>query len=180
MNKAVFFDRDDTIIKNIPYNGNPALVKLMPHAREGLALLQQSGFLLFIISNQSGVGRGYISSSDVNVVNAEMNRQLEADFFSGIYCCFDDPDDPKHYCRKPSPKLILQAANEHNIDVNQSFFVGDKMSDIQAGINAGCRTVFMMTDNNGTEQRSASRLADFTAINLLQAAEWIISHTQKS
>jgi D-glycero-D-manno-heptose 1,7-bisphosphate phosphatase len=174
MNKAVFVDRDDTIIHDAPYSGDPSQVQLMPRVIEALHLLKANDFQLFLITNQSGVGRGMITKEQVQAVHEEMNRQLGEQFFSAIYCCYDDPAHPVDHCRKPLPKMIFQARDEHDLDLTQSFFIGDKLSDIQAGINAGCRSVLVLTQKQHQEQNLAVALADFVAGNIYQAAQWIL------
>ena len=174
MNKrAIFFDRDDTLIKDVPYSGNPALVQLMPHVREALSLLKAHGLFLFIISNQSGVGLGLISEEQVQAVNQELLRQLREDFFSGIYLCFAAPDDEKDDCRKPKPGMIWRARDDHQLNLAESFLVGDKPADILCAENAGCRSVLLLTGTHGENIEIARQKADFVASDLLQAAEWI-------
>ncbi len=173
---AVFFDRDDTLIRNVPYNGDPEQVELLPGARQALHELQEAGFALFIISNQSGVGRGLISPADVEAVNREMVRQLGADFFQGIYLCYAAPDQPDHNRRKPHPGMVWQARDEHDLDLQRSFFVGDKLIDIQCGRNSGCHSVLLDNPHDDPADRTAARAAaDYTAITLPEAARWIIA-----
>lgn len=176
MNKAIFFDRDDTIIENIPYNGDPGQVKLLDGARNALQRCRDAGFLLFIISNQSGVGRGYISEEQVHAVNHEMDRQLGELFFHDIYHCYDDPNFPLTGCRKPSPNLIYQAATEHNIDLEHSFMVGDSACDIEAGNRAGCRTILLIYHNNA-KSPDPDISPNFTAYSLRQAVDWILEQS---
>jgi len=176
---AVFFDRDDTLIRNVPYNGDPGRVELLPGARAALHDLQQAGFNLFIISNQSGVGRGLITPEDVEAVNREMVRQLGADFFDGIYLCFAAPDQPDNNCRKPNPGMVWQARDDHDLDLERSFFIGDKLIDIQCGRNAGCHSVLLYNPQDDPERRaSALAAADFAASTLPEAARWIIATHQ--
>ena len=174
MNNAVFFDRDDTLIENVPYNGDPERVILLPGAREALQRCRQAGFLLFIVSNQSGVGRGYITHDQVHAVNREMIRQLGDDFFQAIYMCYDDPNAPQHGCRKPSPLMIHQAAAEYTVDLTSSFVVGDSGSDIEAGRNAGCRTVQLL---HKPETPICIPGATFNAHSLQQAVDWILNQS---
>jgi len=174
MNRAVFFDRDDTLIINIPYLGDPDQVRLLPFAAEALRLLKSSSFDLFLISNQSGVGRGLITKKQVDAVNHEMERQLGESFFTGIYCCYDDPADPVEHCRKPSPRLAQKAAQDYSIDLSRSFFVGDKLCDILAGQRAGCKSILITPDDIGKTAGEAGEKADFIAQDLLQVARWII------
>jgi D-glycero-D-manno-heptose 1,7-bisphosphate phosphatase len=173
--KAVFFDRDDTIIYNIPYNGDPSQVKLMPGAKESLQKLKKAGFELFIASNQSAVGRGMIQKKDVNAVNTEMLKQLEEKFFKKIYVCYSAPEDPYNDRRKPSPMMLFEARDEYGIDLEKSFMVGDRLADVLCGKNAGCKSILVLGKEGSQEEREqAKKEAHFIAQNLLEAADWIL------
>jgi D-glycero-D-manno-heptose 1,7-bisphosphate phosphatase len=174
MNKAVFFDRDDTLIIDVPYNGDPKRVELLPGAREACRLLRQLGYQLFMISNQSGVGRGLITEAQVHAVNARVLELLGNDLFADVYCCFEAPDNPLTNCRKPSPFMLLKAKAEHDLYLPDSFIIGDKLDDIVAGKNAGCRTIWL---NSKGMPLLKNVTADFIAGNLLEAAEWIRAQT---
>ncbi|MES2310433.1 MAG: HAD family hydrolase [Verrucomicrobiota bacterium] len=174
-NRAVFFDRDDTLIKNVPYLGDPSQVRLMPHARESLDRLQKKGYLLFIVSNQSGVGRGYITRDQVASVNEEMLRQLGSSYFKKIYSAFSAPGDSLDDGRKPNPKLVLEAAAEYDIDLSQSYLIGDRLSDIQCAENAGCQSILLMTGDYHDEKSDASSSAHHVAHTLEEATNWILS-----
>ena len=141
--RAVFLDRDDTLMVNVPYLGDPTLVEIFPEAAAALYALRKADFLLFVVSNQSGVGRGLITRGQVSAVDAEMKRQLDGDYIHAFYHSFAAPDDPYATDRKPSPELLLQAAKIHDLDLAASFFIGDRLSDIECGLNAGCRTVLL-------------------------------------
>ena len=179
--RAIFFDRDDTIIRNVPYLGDPRLVELLPGATETLKKLQAAGYLLFIISNQSGVGRGLITRDQVDQVNREMIRQLGEPFFTSIYNSYASPEDP--YCddRKPSPLLVFQARDEHKLDLKNSFFVGDKLIDVQCAHNAGCHSVLVLTGTHDLreEREQAAQEAEFAAKTLLEATAWICHRPAK-
>lgn len=166
--KAVFFDRDGTLIVNVPYNGDPEKVTLMPGAVEACRMLHEAGFCLFIISNQSGVGRGLITEEQVTLVNERTLDLLGRELFTAVYYCLDDPNRPISGCRKPSPIMLLTAHKEYGIDLQASFMVGDKEEDVQAGRAAGCRTVRLIQDDGESA-------ADFTASNLSEAVQWILS-----
>jgi D-glycero-D-manno-heptose 1,7-bisphosphate phosphatase len=176
MNRAVFFDRDNTIMYDVPYCGDPSRVRLMPNVVKALSLLKGENFLLFLITNQSGVGRGMINEEQVHAVHEEINRQLGEHFFSAIYCCYDDPAHPVENCRKPSPKMILQARDEHDLDLLHSFFIGDKLSDVKAGKNAGCRSILLKLKEN-EESHQAALLADYVTADIYKAAQWIIQRS---
>jgi len=173
---AVFFDRDDTLMVNIPYLGDPSKVQVLPGVPEALARLEKEGFLLFVISNQSGVGRGLITREQVASVNAELDRKLGKPFFRGVYNCFAAPEDPYgSEERKPSPAMVFQARDEHGLDLKRSFFVGDRLSDVECGRNAGCRSVLVLTGvgHADADVEKARGLADFAAKDIAEAADWI-------
>jgi D-glycero-D-manno-heptose 1,7-bisphosphate phosphatase len=178
--RAVFLDRDDTLIVNVPYLGDPALVEIFPEAAAALHILRQAHFLLFVVSNQSGVGRGLITRGQVSAVDTEMKRQLNGDYIHAFYHSFAAPDDPYATDRKPSPELLLQAARIHDLDLAASFFIGDRLSDIECGLNAGCRTVLLShekssrKENSDEEDAVAREKAHYLAATLTEAAQWIL------
>ena len=178
--RAVFLDRDDTLMVNVPYLGDPTRVEIFPEAAAALYALRKADFLLFVVSNQSGVGRGLISRDQVFAVNAELKRQLDGDYIHAFYQSYATPDDPYATDRKPSPELLLQATAAHDLDLAGSFFIGDRLSDIECGINAGCRTVLLTHANSSRKERSdeedvvARQKAHYIAPTLMDAAKWII------
>src|SRR5579875_2452690 len=139
--RAVFLDKDGTIIENVPYNVDPALIRLAPGAEEGLERLHRAGYLLFVVSNQSGVARGYFPESALEGVAARLEELLAAFGvpLSGFAYCPHHPEAlVEGYavtcdCRKPEPGLILRMAAEHGIDLARSWMIGDILDDIQAG-----------------------------------------------
>jgi len=177
--RAVFLDRDDTLMVNVPYLGDPSRVEIFPEAAEALFLLRKADFMLFVVSNQSGVGRGLITREQVHAVNAELKRQFNGDYIHAFYNSFATPDDPYATDRKPSPELLLQAAETHNLDLPASFFIGDRLSDIECGLNAGCRTVLLThakssrKENTDEDDALARAKAHYIATTLMEAANWI-------
>jgi len=184
---AVFLDRDDTLIWNVPYLGDPAGVKVIPGVPAALRLLAGAGFALFIVSNQSGIGRGRITHEQLRAVTAEMLRQLndgagEPIVFAGIAHSYGDPtvrgqggEAADLTTRKPSPLLVHRAARDYGLDLKHSFFVGDRLGDVLCGRNAGCRAALVRTGENGQEWPMAGRLASFAADTLGEVAAWIVS-----
>jgi D-glycero-D-manno-heptose 1,7-bisphosphate phosphatase len=170
--KAVFLDRDNTIIKDDGYFHDPNAIIFVPNAPEGLLKLQQAGFLLFVITNQSGIGRGYFPESDTIAVNDKIIELLRKQGvrLEKIYYCPHAPeaDCP---CRKPKPFLILKAAEEFGVDTSKSFFIGDHMKDMEAGRAA--RTTTVLIDPTG---KVTSPDIDISASNLIEAAEKITSY----
>ena len=131
---AVFLDRDETIIVDVPFNGDPEKVEPVVGAREALDLLRAAGLSLAVISNQSGVGRDYITLEDVDNVNRRVEELLGP--FAGFFICPHTPEDNCE-CRKPRPKLILDAARALGVDPACCVMVGDRESDVEAAHNAG-------------------------------------------
>jgi D-glycero-D-manno-heptose 1,7-bisphosphate phosphatase len=184
--RAVFFDRDDTLMVNVPYSGNPAEVEAFAEASAALADLAAAGFLIFVVSNQSGVGRGLITREQVDSVNVELVRQLGHGHIHTFYHSYATPDDPYATDRKPSPEIVLAAAKTHNLDLAQSFFVGDRLSDIECGLNAGCRTVLLThgkssrRDDVSEDDRIAIKKAHHVARDLTEVTHWILQAAEPS
>ncbi len=178
--RAVFLDRDDTLMVNVPYLGDPTRVEIFHEAAAALYALRKAEFLLFVVSNQSGVGRGLITRDQVFAVNAEMKRQLDGDYIHAFFHSYAAPDDPYATDRKPSPELLLQAAKAHDLNLPASFFIGDRLSDIECGLNAGCRTVLLThakssrKESLDQEDAEARLKAHYIATTLTDAANWIL------
>lgn len=135
---AVIFDRDGTIVHDVPYNGDPAAVRIVEGVKEKLDALRAAGLPLAVVSNQSGVARGIISEDQVRAVNARVEELLGP--FAVMLYCPHSPDD-RCDCRKPKPKLILDAARTMDVDAACCVVIGDKESDVQAAENAGARPI---------------------------------------
>lgn len=142
--KAIFLDRDGTIIYDAGYPKDPEELQLMPGVLDALAFLRKKGFKLIIVSNQSGIGRGILTYEDVNRINDHLVSILRSKGITidGIYYCPHAPDEGC-ICRKPSPYMLKRGAIDHGVDLLESFMIGDKKSDIEAGKAAGCRTIFI-------------------------------------
>ncbi|MCL2779472.1 MAG: HAD family hydrolase [Polyangiaceae bacterium] len=140
--RALFLDRDGTLIHDVGYPRDPDAVELLHGAARALGVARELGFKLVIVSNQSGVARGVILPSEANAVQARVEALFacEGICFDGAWFCFHGPDDACD-CRKPLPKLILDAALTLGIDLRYSITIGDKPSDIEAGVAAGTRAV---------------------------------------
>jgi D-glycero-D-manno-heptose 1,7-bisphosphate phosphatase len=169
--RAVFFDRDGTLMEDTHYCADPALVKVFPGVPEALRSLKDAGFAIFVITNQSGIGRGLISEAQYHAVEEEFLRQAGRDWIDGSYYCPDVPGIPSA-CRKPEPGMVLEAAAAHRIDLAASYFVGDKSIDIECGQRAGTRTVLVLT-GYGSEQGCT---ADLICRDAVEAAEKIIGN----
>ena len=141
---AVFFDRDGTLIEEVDYCDHPSRVRAFPGAVEALLKLSGAGFVLVIVTNQSGIGRGYFTREDYDSVHEEVIWQLNPAVISATYYDDSTPDKPSPR-RKPSPVMLEEAARELGLDLSRSWMVGDKTSDIECGKNAGLRTVLVET-----------------------------------
>jgi D-glycero-D-manno-heptose 1,7-bisphosphate phosphatase len=178
MNTAVFLDRDGTIIKEKEYLCDPAQVELLPGARGGLRHLVAAGFKLFIVSNQSGVGRGLFTLADVEAVNARLLRELDGDGvrFAKIYIAPEAPGQPSRG-RKPSPQFLFDARDEFGLELAGSYVIGDKWIDLECGWNAGVKQSILVRTGYGAEveRAAAEKLARAVVVdNLAAAAEWIV------
>lgn len=171
--KAVFLDRDGTINVGIPVHERVDSVeklKLLPNSLEALSKLAKLDYGVFFITNQAGIAEGLITQAEFEVIN---DKLLEMIAPSGIkvlktYVCPHGEDNTCD-CRKPKPKLILDAAEEYNIDLKSSYVIGDRPSDVQTGINAGTKTILVQT---GAELAKSDE-ATYTAPTLLEAIEYI-------
>jgi D,D-heptose 1,7-bisphosphate phosphatase len=134
MNRAIFLDRDGTLIVDKHYLHRPEEVEILAGAAGALRRLQDAGFLLFIVTNQSGVGRGYFTMEDVTQVHAHIEAELAADdvTFTAIYVAPEAPDQPSHG-RKPSPGFLLDAKKEFEVDLGRCYMIGDQRIDLEAG-----------------------------------------------
>ena len=176
LKKAVFLDRDGTLNEDPGYLGKPEQLKLFPQVGEALALLKSQGFELIIVSNQSGVGRKIFPESQLPIIHARMDELLSPHSvrIDHYELCLHRPEDHCD-CRKPKPKLLIGAARKRGVDLSRSYMVGDKASDIGAGIAAGVKaTVLVKTGEGENTLASGRKDFDFTANTLLEAARWIL------
>ena len=166
-------------MRNVPYLGDPSKVQIFPGTADALDKLTHAGFALVIVSNQSGVGRGLITIQQVALVTEEMQRQLGDSYFTGIYNCYAAPGQPGDDIRKPSPVLLQQASTAHDLDLAKSYMVGDRLSDVLCGKNAGCKSVLVLTGPSSPEREVARNEAHFVASDLIEAAEWIVVDSKR-
>jgi D-glycero-D-manno-heptose 1,7-bisphosphate phosphatase len=167
---AVFLDRDGTLMRDVDYCGDPAKVEVFPQAAEALRRLKENGYKLIIITNQSGIGRGYFTEAVYRGVEAEFLAQLGHGLIDASYHCPDLPDSGS-IRRKPGPGMIFEAQRDHRIDLRRSFMIGDKASDIGCGRNAGVRTILLRTGYGADEPECG---ADWTARDIGHAADIIL------
>jgi D-glycero-D-manno-heptose 1,7-bisphosphate phosphatase len=179
MNQAVFLDRDGTIIEEKHYLHRPEDVVIFPEAPAALKCLQQAGFRLFIVSNQSGVGRGYFTMTEVEQVNRHVLQELgrHGVHFEKIYVAPEAPDQPSRG-RKPSPQFLLDARDEFGLDLGGSYMIGDKLIDLECGRQAGVKQCILVRTGYGAEQERAAPTPPSGSVvvdNLGQAADWILN-----
>ncbi len=185
---AIFLDRDGTIIELRDYLRSLDEIVLLPRAAEGLKLLADAGYLLIIITNQSGVARGYFDEEFVRAANDKLNEMLERRgvAIDAVYYC---PHHPMYgsegykvdcNCRKPKPGMISKAAADFDIDLRRSWVIGDNEPDIKLAANAGLRSVLVRTGYGGALAVQEYVCAKIVAADLYEAAERIISGNGES
>ncbi len=133
---AVFLDRDGTIMHDADYCSRPDEVRIFDGVSAALRRLKSAGYKIIVITNQSGIGRGFFTEKDYRAVEAEVSRQIGNGLIDATYFCPDVPGQPSE-CRKPAPGMVLQAAREHDVDLSRSFLIGDKEIDAECAHNAG-------------------------------------------
>lgn len=162
--KAIFLDKDGTLIDDVPYNVEPRRITLCSGAGAGLRLLARLDYRFFVVSNQSGIAHGRFQEADLEALVRRLadllfREQIELE---GFYYCPHHPGGsvPAYalecVCRKPSPGMLLTAAREHDIDLRSSWMIGDILHDVEAGNRAGCRTL-LIDNGNETEWRLGPR-----------------------
>jgi D-glycero-D-manno-heptose 1,7-bisphosphate phosphatase len=150
--RAVFLDRDGTLNEERTYLSDPDQLVILPGVPEALRRLQEAGFLLFVVTNQSGIGRGYYTETAMHAVNRRLSDFLERHGvrLTRIYFAPEAPEAPSRG-RKPSPQFLLDARDEFGLDLARSYFVGDKLIDLQCGWNAGVRASVLVRTGYGGE-----------------------------
>jgi len=159
--KAVFMDRDDTLAKDIPYCSDPDKFEVYPEVPAAIARLNSAGFLVIVITNQSGIGRGYFDVETLNKVHGKMLSQIEAGggHVDDIFFCPHTPED-NCTCRKPEIGMGQQAVAKYDIDVSQSYMIGDAEKDIEFGERLGCKRSFRVDENFSFSDAVDSILSD--------------------
>lgn len=181
LRRAIFFDKDGTLIEDVPHNVNPQRVVLGPRVVQGLAHLQQCGYALFIVSNQPGLAHGIFSEWALHHVLQHLRHMLgeQGIVIDGIYYCPHSPTGTvASYasactCRKPMPGMLQRAAGEHDIDLRRSWIVGDILHDVEAGHRAGCKAALVNNGNETQWQQSPLRMPDIMVNDVYSAAKTI-------
>ncbi len=179
---AVFLDRDGTVIEEVDYLSDPSLVRLVPGSGEAIKRLNDAGYCVVIATNQSGIARGMLDEATLELIHAEMTRQLDAHGarIDRIEYC---PHHPEHdgvetHRRKPEPGMLLEAAELLNIELGRSWMIGDAFRDIQAGVRAGTRTILVETGKGARERATAeasTEAPDHVTANLPDAIDLLLN-----
>jgi D-glycero-D-manno-heptose 1,7-bisphosphate phosphatase len=180
---AVFLDKDGTLIDDVPYNVDPACIRLATGAAEGATRLAEAGYALVVVSNQSGVARGMFAEDAIPSVERRIRELLaECDVpLAGFYYCPHHPHGAvARYrmncgCRKPKPGMLLRAADDLGLDLSRSWMVGDILDDIEAGHRAGCRAVLIENGHETLWHWSPARRPDLIVPDLAEAAQAILA-----
>jgi D-sedoheptulose 7-phosphate isomerase len=176
--RAVFLDRDGVINKAFVRDGkpfpppSPQELEVLPGVPEALQELKSHGYVLLVVTNQPDVGRGKLSRKMLDGMHQALRGQLPLDDI--LVCCHTDEDNCD--CRKPQPGMLLEAARKYSIDLADSFMVGDRWRDVEAGYNAGCKTILI---DYGYSEKTPEHEPDLRVSSLREAADWIIRSTPK-
>jgi len=182
MNKAVFLDRDGTIIEDVGYLSNPQQIEFIPQSIEAIKLLNEAGYKVIVVTNQAGVARGYFTEDMLQTIDKTLQKQIlrKGAYVDRIYYCPHHADhgiypyNRECDCRKPNPGMLKKAAKDFDIDLSQSFMIGDKASDIGAGQNAGTKTILVLSGRGEVEQERMTGKETHIARNLLEAVNWLL------
>ena len=169
--KAVFIDRDGTLVEEVNFLSRVQDLELFSYTDEAINLLKDRGYLVIIVTNQSGIGRGIYTESDMHAVHEEIQRRLTGKI-DGFYFCPHLPDEGCR-CRKPNLGMIEDAQADFEIDLENSWFVGDKDLDVETGLNAGIRTAMVLTGYGAEHSRYLNRQPDIVVSDLWEAARSI-------
>jgi len=177
MARAVFLDRDGAIARDVPYCSCPEDLELLLGVGEGIRLLNESGLMVVIIANQSGIARGYFTEEMLGEIHQKTKDDLAkcGAHIDAIYYCPGHPNDDCDCC-KPKPTLAFKAAKEHHIDLTRSFFIGDKLQDIEARHLAGSKTVLISPSETPETLLQGEVKPDFTAADFMQAVQVLLVH----
>lgn len=177
MTGAIYLDKDGTLIPDIPYNVDPALVTLYPDAGDSLRRLRQAGYRLIVVSNQAGVAQGRFPETALPAVWQRLDDLLRPFGATpdAYYYCPHHPQTQVCTCRKPEPGMLLQAAQDHGIDLSASWIIGDILNDVEAGNRAGCRTILVDRGNETEWLPGPQRVPTIRVGSLRDATDYILT-----
>jgi len=182
VNKTVFLDRDGTIVDDVGYMNSPEQINFIPGSIAAIKKLNEAGYKVVVITNQAGVARGLITEDMLQTIDKTLHKHILSGgaHLDGIYYCPHHAEHG-HYpykqdceCRKPHPGLIKKAARDLNLDLSQSYMVGDKATDIEAGKRAGTKTIMVLSGRGNNEKGRLTDPADHVADNLQAAVTWLL------
>lgn len=184
MEKAVLLDRDGTIIEDSGYIGEIDRVSFLPGAGKAIKLLNENGFKVIIITNQAGVARGYFTEETVREINGYIQESMarEGASIDMFYYCPHHIDGVIEeyrkdcYYRKPNPGMIEKAIRDFDIDLKECFVIGDKISDIEAGRRAGCKTILLAGEQSLENDEKIARMSDYITPDLYEAIQWLVRY----
>ena len=172
---AIFLDRDGVINEEVTYLSNPNDFKFIDGSIKALQILKKKGYLLIVITNQSGIARGYFTEMILYKIHDKMMKILKKNniFLDDIFYCPHHPEfTGACNCRKPNPGMIIQATKKYNIDLENSYMIGDTLNDISTGKNANCKTILVLTGYGKKDQKKLSTIKpDMICTNLLEFAK---------
>ena len=182
MERAIFLDRDGTIIEDPGYLDSCDKIRFLPGVSEAIKLLNENGFKVIVITNQSGVARGYFTEETLKEINKYICQSLaeQGACIDRVYYC------PHHiegiiegykkdcYCRKPNPGMVEEAVCDFGIDLRKSFVIGDKSIDVETGYRTGCRTILLASEESPAREGEMAILPDHVAPNLCEAVKWLL------
>ena len=177
VNKAVFIDRDGTINVNVEYLNTPDNFQIYPGVAEGIKLLQDNGYKIIVITNQSGIARGYFSEETLDMIHEKMKNELsnKGASIDAIYFCPHHPEDGCN-CRKPNIGLFKKAIKDFDVDPMHSFIIGDRMLDVEAGFKIGLKTVLVPEDKEKVEKEmmESKIKPDYVCEDFYSGIKWIL------
>jgi D-glycero-D-manno-heptose 1,7-bisphosphate phosphatase len=178
MKKTIFFDRDGTLIIDKIYLNDPNQIEYLPGVFEALRRLRDAEYQFVVVTNQSGVPRGLVTIENLNEIHRRMTDEFARHgvFFAGFYYAAFSVES-NHPMRKPNPGMLMAAAQDHKVDLSASWMIGDRISDVEAGHRAGCRSILL----EGVESRETAAAARpaYYAPGILEASQFILSTDRK-
>ena len=181
---ALFVDKDGTLVDNVPYNVDPALLRLRPGAADALRTLQDAGFALVLVTNQSGIARGLFNAAQLASLCDELRALLRQEGgveLTAVMHCPHEPGNhgqPQCLCRKPRPGMLIEAGRRHRIDLSASWMVGDTLDDVEAGHRAGCRSLLYDSGGETVWRRSPLRWPDKQVTEWGSVVQYILAECQ--